>query len=58
VKGRRKVFIATLVVVATTFVAMAGYLTGEFTSVMIAVIAAFSAANAYEHHRNGTTKPD
>lgn len=49
-QGSRKLIVSLAIVACTTIVALVGCLTGDFASVMIAVGAAFSAANAFEHH--------
>lgn len=50
-KGYRKWSVAAMTLICALVLAMKGKLTADWTQIAIAVNAAFSAANAFEHHK-------
>lgn len=51
-KGHRKFVVALVAMVGAFLLALAGKLTGDYVTVAVAAVGAFSAANAYEHKVN------
>lgn len=48
-KGYRKVIVISLAVTCGFVLALLGKLTGDYVTIAVAAVGAFSAANAYEH---------
>jgi hypothetical protein len=52
-KGNRKLVVILTALVLAFVLAMYGRLTGDYTTIAVAAVTAFAAANAYEHHTRG-----